>query len=212
MFRDFPTLSRICIFFLLLFFLLIFLFSLPLPSSAFHLSILSEVWLQNFLRWLFAQSMMGNPINQPGQWNARVVWTALNWSWSDKLNGQSNCEAGMSNLTCGLTTKACRDCKLMQQNMEVHPTHGCFMSLYVIGNHPQVTQFFRKAFCTGGGLDLRSIFFHLTIQAIPSETDPFLQGCSCSLDFTSKLFPVFANANPTFAVKFPCCLMKPPVL
>ena len=41
-------LSRICIFFLLtlsllLFFLLIFLFSLPLPCSAFHLSILSEV-------------------------------------------------------------------------------------------------------------------------------------------------------------------------
>ena len=47
-FRDFPTSSRICIFFLLtlsllLFFLLIFLFSLPLPCSAFHLSILSEV-------------------------------------------------------------------------------------------------------------------------------------------------------------------------
>ena len=47
-FCDFPTLSRICIFFLLtlsllLFFLLIFLFSLPLPYSAFHLSILSEV-------------------------------------------------------------------------------------------------------------------------------------------------------------------------
>ena len=49
-FRDFPTLSRICIFFLLLFFLLIFLFSLPLPYSAFHLPILSEVWLLNFLR------------------------------------------------------------------------------------------------------------------------------------------------------------------
>ena len=32
-------------FFFLLFFLLIFLFSLPLPCSAFHLSILSEVWL-----------------------------------------------------------------------------------------------------------------------------------------------------------------------
>ena len=31
-------------------FLLIFLFSLPLPCSAFHLSILSEVWLINFLR------------------------------------------------------------------------------------------------------------------------------------------------------------------
>ena len=57
MFRDFPTFSRICIFFLLtlslsllLFFLLIFLFSLPLPCSAFHLSILSEIWLLNFLR------------------------------------------------------------------------------------------------------------------------------------------------------------------
>ena len=35
---------------LLLFSLLIFLFSLPLPCSAFHLSILSEVWLLNFLR------------------------------------------------------------------------------------------------------------------------------------------------------------------
>ena len=33
-----------------LFSLLIFLFSLPLPCSAFHLSILSEVWLLNFLR------------------------------------------------------------------------------------------------------------------------------------------------------------------
>ena len=42
-FRDFLTFSRISIFFLLtlflLFFLLIFLFSLPLPCSAFHLSI-----------------------------------------------------------------------------------------------------------------------------------------------------------------------------
>jgi hypothetical protein len=46
-FRDFPTCSRICIFLLLtlslLFFLLIFLFSLPLPWSAFYLFILSEV-------------------------------------------------------------------------------------------------------------------------------------------------------------------------
>ena len=47
-FREFPTFLRICIFCLLtlsllLFFLLIFLFSLPLPCSAFHLSILSEV-------------------------------------------------------------------------------------------------------------------------------------------------------------------------
>ena len=54
-FRDFPTFSPICIFFLLTlsllrFSLLIFLFSLPLPYSAFHLSILSEIWLLNFLR------------------------------------------------------------------------------------------------------------------------------------------------------------------
>ena len=44
--------SFFLLFFLLLFFLLIFLFSLPLPCSAFHLSILSEVWLLNYLRWL----------------------------------------------------------------------------------------------------------------------------------------------------------------
>ena len=54
-FRDFPTFSRICIFFLLtlsllLFSLLILLFSLTLSISAFDLSILSEVWLLNFLR------------------------------------------------------------------------------------------------------------------------------------------------------------------
>ena len=58
-FRDFPTFSRICIFCLLtlsllIFSLLIFLFSLPLPCSAFHLSILSEVWLLNFLRKVVA--------------------------------------------------------------------------------------------------------------------------------------------------------------
>ena len=44
-----PFHASACSFFLL-FFLLIFLFSLPLPRSAFHLSILSEVWLLNFLR------------------------------------------------------------------------------------------------------------------------------------------------------------------
>ena len=41
-FRDFPTFSRICIFFLLIFSLL------TLLTSAFQLSILSEVWLLNF--------------------------------------------------------------------------------------------------------------------------------------------------------------------
>ena len=66
--RDFPTFSRICIFFLLtlsllLFSLLIFLFSLHLPCSAFHLSILSEVWLLNFLRSGFGKppSLCVNP-------------------------------------------------------------------------------------------------------------------------------------------------------
>ena len=52
-FRDFPTFSRICICFLLTLSLLLFsllIFSLPLPYSAFHLSILSEVWLLNSLR------------------------------------------------------------------------------------------------------------------------------------------------------------------
>ena len=64
-FHDFPTFLRICIFFLLtlsllLFSLLIFLFSLPLPCYAFHLSILSEVWLLNFLRsWNFRFNVKG---------------------------------------------------------------------------------------------------------------------------------------------------------
>ena len=52
---DAPCCRGICIFFLLtlsllLFSLLIFIFSLTLSISAFHLSILSEVWLLNFLR------------------------------------------------------------------------------------------------------------------------------------------------------------------
>ena len=55
-FRDFPTFSRTWIFFLLrlsLFWSFFFFSSLTLPISAFHLSILSEVWLLNFLRLLF---------------------------------------------------------------------------------------------------------------------------------------------------------------
>ena len=53
-FRDFPTFSRICICFLLTLSLLwsslFYSLSLSLSASAFHLSILSEVWLLNFLR------------------------------------------------------------------------------------------------------------------------------------------------------------------
>ena len=51
--RDFPTFSRICIFFLLIFSLL------TLLTSAFQLSILSEVSLLNFLRsliWMVQKS------------------------------------------------------------------------------------------------------------------------------------------------------------
>ena len=51
--RDFPTFSRICIFFLLIFSLLTFL------TSAFQLSILSEVSLLNFLRKYNSQHFCG---------------------------------------------------------------------------------------------------------------------------------------------------------
>ena len=58
-FPDLPTFSNTCIFFLLTLSLLwsslfcssLFLFPLTLPISAFHLSILSEVWLLNSLRF-----------------------------------------------------------------------------------------------------------------------------------------------------------------
>ena len=85
-FRDFPTFSRICIFCLLtlsllIFSLLIFLFSLPLPCSAFHLSILSEVWLLNFLRqvdswWNMTSSAqsMRFVLASPCYWQLAVLW------------------------------------------------------------------------------------------------------------------------------------------
>ena len=62
-FRDFPTFSRTWIFFLLTLSLsssLLFS-SLTLPTSAFHLSILSEVWLLNFLRALLLLHMTWRP-------------------------------------------------------------------------------------------------------------------------------------------------------
>ena len=53
-FCDFPSFSRTCIFFWLFLFCDLFsstlLFSLALPISVFHLPILLEVWLLNFLR------------------------------------------------------------------------------------------------------------------------------------------------------------------
>ena len=58
-FRDFPIFSRICIFFLLIFSLL------TLLTSAFQLSILSEVSLLNFLRWEWTGHVCsrGDPAN-----------------------------------------------------------------------------------------------------------------------------------------------------
>ena len=47
------TFSRTWIFFFSLFLFLLLFSSLTLPCSAFDLSILSEVWLLNFLRWYF---------------------------------------------------------------------------------------------------------------------------------------------------------------
>ena len=75
-FRDFPTFSRTCIFFLLIFSLLIFsllifLFSVPLPCSAFHLSILSEVWLLNFLRLTLFNHCH---IQEPGRTHDNLMW------------------------------------------------------------------------------------------------------------------------------------------
>ena len=73
--RDFPTFSRICIFFLLIFSLL------TLLTSAFQLSILSEVSLLNFLRssMVFASSFPTNSATFSsfvGHWRTcgRIEW------------------------------------------------------------------------------------------------------------------------------------------
>ena len=55
--RDFPIFSRICIFFLLI------LSLLTLLTSAFQLSILSEVSLLNFLRWCYMMLYLYNHIH-----------------------------------------------------------------------------------------------------------------------------------------------------
>ena len=83
-FRDFPTFSRICsvcplTLSLLIFSLLIFLFSVPLPCSAFHLSILSEVWLLNFLRSLLIIAQYQSSLSlmyvwQFETWNLQIEW------------------------------------------------------------------------------------------------------------------------------------------
>ena len=101
-FRDFPTFSRICIFFLLtlsllIFSLLIFLFSLPLPCSAFHLSILSEVWLLNFLRQLMQVMQKQRESLEATAERQRLTGTSHwfvqkrlpRWAWGRNHNGSS---------------------------------------------------------------------------------------------------------------------------
>ena len=86
-FRDFPTFSRICsvcplTLSLLIFSLLIFLFSVPLSCSAFHLSILSEVWLLNFLRLLWFNSQIlyfGGSSLVSVHHHSTMSWNWKNW-------------------------------------------------------------------------------------------------------------------------------------
>ena len=69
--RDFPTFSRICIFFLLIFSLL------TLLTSAFQLSILSEVSLLNFLRtWASMRGRQHFKVPEPfiSQKDAKRTW------------------------------------------------------------------------------------------------------------------------------------------
>ena len=86
-FRDFPTFSRAWIFFLLtpslrwssLFFFssLLWLFPPWIPTSAFHLSILSEFWLLNFLRPSLLQW------RQPSHLTCSLLQTVLTvWKYS----------------------------------------------------------------------------------------------------------------------------------
>ena len=83
-FRDLPTFSRTCIFFFwlsLLWFDLVSsdFSSLPLPISVFHLSILTELWLLNFLR------QINLPIVCPAAL-AIVAWVRwVNWSVDAEL-------------------------------------------------------------------------------------------------------------------------------
>ena len=66
--RDFPTFSRICIFFLLIFSLL------TLLTSAFQLSILSEVSLLNFLRpYIPYMDPMGYTVIKSTRYNASGI-------------------------------------------------------------------------------------------------------------------------------------------
>ena len=82
-FRNFSTFSRTCIFFLLTLSLLwsSFFFSSLLwlfPPLLFHLSILSEVWLLNFLRILF--NCLFISVHAKTAWPAGFVFSSFLWT------------------------------------------------------------------------------------------------------------------------------------
>ena len=115
-FRDFPTFSRICIFFLLtlsllLFFLLIFLFSLPLPCSAFQLSILSEVWLLNFLRLIgidpYPNHMKQDQTFEIDLWSVDVFGNCV-WWFTKKNNMTSTWNQQLQQSSAGLIPQGTR--------------------------------------------------------------------------------------------------------
>ena len=78
-FGDFPTFSRTWIFLQTFSSLILFLLSfssLTLPISAFHLSILLEVWLLNFLRLLLLKSSYSKLRSYPKlQSESGVIWS-----------------------------------------------------------------------------------------------------------------------------------------
>ena len=92
-FCDFPTFSRTGIFFLLklsLFWSSFFFSSLLwlFPPVLFHLSMLSEVWLLNFLRW---ETVWDNPTLRQWNWNSQAFGVQLFsifslWSFAVILN------------------------------------------------------------------------------------------------------------------------------
>ena len=131
-FRDFPTFSRICIFFLLtlslLPFLLIFLFSLPLPCSAFHLSILSEVWLLNFLQLTTLTWQVGKNkifiINTPP--HSRYYITCA-WSMSCFVRGRRSGFGTLTHLSSFVVIVSnCQSCWMIN----AYPHKAAVWSIY----------------------------------------------------------------------------------
>ena len=110
-FHDVPTFSRTCIFFLLIFSLL------TLLTSAFQLSILSEVSLLNFLRIHIQRGLQHISIHLPprpasggGSWKALHHCTSLICDLSKRVQIQKESECTICVLIrtmIGITTLCC---------------------------------------------------------------------------------------------------------